>query len=60
MQFIGQKVEIRFRPSEMDSAAIFFEGASYPIWKTDKNENFLLEKLDYFKKLIYFCKTRKY
>lgn len=39
MQFIGQTVEIRFRPAQMDSAAIFFEGASYPIRKTDKNEN---------------------
>ena len=39
MQFIGQTVEIRYRPSEMESAAIFFEGSSYPIRKTDKNEN---------------------
>ena len=39
MQFIGQKVEIRFRPGEMDSAAIFFEGVAFPIRGTNKNEN---------------------
>ena len=39
MQFIGQNVEIRFRPGDMDSAVILFEGVSYPIRKTDKNEN---------------------
>ena len=38
-QFIGQTVSIRFRPGEMDSAAILSEGASYPIRVTDKNEN---------------------
>lgn len=39
MQFIGQTVEIRFRPNEMDSACIFFERVNYPIRVTDKNEN---------------------
>lgn len=38
-QFIGQKVDIRFRPGEMDSAVILFEGASFPIRVTNKNEN---------------------
>lgn len=38
-QFIGQKVDIRFRPGEMDSAVILFEGTSFPIRMTDKNEN---------------------
>ena len=38
-QFIGQKVDIRFRPGEMDSAVILFEGASFPIRMTNKNEN---------------------
>lgn len=38
-QFIGQKVDIRFRPGEMASAVILFEGASFPIRMTDKNEN---------------------
>lgn len=39
MQFIDQKVEIRFRPGEMDSAFILFEGKHYPLRLTDKNEN---------------------
>ena len=38
-QFIGQTVDIRFRPGEMDSAVILFEGASFPLRMTDKNEN---------------------
>ena len=38
-QFIGQKVDIRFRPGEMDSAIILFEGKSFPIRVTNKNEN---------------------
>ena len=38
-QFIGQKVDIRFRPGEMDSAVILFEGSTFPIRMTDKNEN---------------------
>ena len=38
-QFIGQTVDIRFRPGEMDSAVILFEGVSFPIRMTDKNEN---------------------
>lgn len=39
MQFIGQTVDIRFRPGEMDSAAIFYDGSQFPIRPTDKNEN---------------------
>ena len=39
MQFIGQRVEIRFRPGEMDSAMIVYEGDRFPIRVTDKNEN---------------------
>ena len=38
-QFIGQTVDIRFRPGEMDSAVILFEGVSFPLRMTDKNEN---------------------
>lgn len=38
-QFIGQTVDIRFRPGEMDSAVILFEGVSFPVRMTDKNEN---------------------
>ena len=44
MQFIDQKVEIRFRPGEMDSAMIVYEGSRFPIRITNKNEN---------------CKTRR-
>ena len=39
MQFIDQKVEIRFRPGEMDSAVIVYEGERFPIRPTNKNEN---------------------
>ena len=39
MQFIDQKVEIRFRPGEMDSAVIFYENERFPLRPTDKNEN---------------------
>ena len=39
MQFIDQKVEIRFRPGEMDSAFILYEGEHFPLRMTDKNEN---------------------
>ena len=39
MQFIGQTVEIRFRPGEMGSASIFYEDARFPIRPTNKNEN---------------------
>lgn len=38
-QFIEQTVDIRFRPGEMDSAVILFEGATFPIRLTNKNEN---------------------
>ena len=39
MQFISQKVEIRYRPDDMDHAMVCYEDAMYPIRKTDKNEN---------------------
>lgn len=39
MQFIDQKVEIRFRPGEMDSAAIIYENERFPLRPTNKNEN---------------------
>lgn len=39
MQFIDQTVEIRFRPGEMDSAFILYEGDRFPLRPTDRNEN---------------------
>lgn len=39
MQFIGMKVEIRFVPSDMDTAFILCDGSHFPIRRTDKNEN---------------------
>lgn len=39
MQFIGSKVEIRFLPDDMGSAFILYEGAHYPVRRTDRNEN---------------------
>lgn len=39
MQFISQKVEIRYLPEDMDSAFILYEGEHFPIRATDKNQN---------------------
>lgn len=39
MQFISQKVEIRYRPDDMDHAMIYNDGEMLPIRKTNKNEN---------------------
>ena len=39
MQFISQKVEIRYSPGDMSSAFILYEGERFPIRVTDKNEN---------------------
>ena len=39
MQFIKQKVEIRYVPNDMSSAFIMFDGKRYPIRPTNKNEN---------------------
>ena len=39
MQFIGQTVEIRFRPGETDSAMIFCDDERYPLRLTNKNDN---------------------
>ena len=39
MQFISQKVEIRFLPEDMAGAFIFYEGERFPIHPTDKNAN---------------------
>lgn len=39
MQFISNKVEIRYLPGEMDSAFILCDGTRFPLIKTDKNAN---------------------
>ena len=39
MQFISSRVEIRFLPDDMSSAFILYDGAHYPIRRTDRNEN---------------------
>ncbi|MFT5874841.1 MAG: putative transposase [Clostridium sp.] len=39
MQFIRQRVEVRYLPNDMDSAYIFFENIKYGIRKTNKVEN---------------------
>ena len=39
MQFIGSKVEIRYRPNDMTSAFILFDGDRFPIRLTDKVAN---------------------
>jgi hypothetical protein len=39
MQFIRQKVEVRYLPDDMYSAYIYFENTKYSIRKTNKVEN---------------------
>ena len=39
MQFIRQKVEVRYLPDDMDSAYIYYENIKYSIRKTNKVEN---------------------
>ena len=39
MQFIGQRVDIRFRPNDMDSAVIITEDGQFPLRQTNKNDN---------------------
>lgn len=39
MQFISMKVEIRYRPGEMDSAFILYDNEQYPLRATDKVAN---------------------
>lgn len=39
MQFIGQKVEIRYVPDDMATAFVLYEGERFPIRRTDRNEN---------------------
>jgi len=39
MQFIKQKVEIRYLPDDMDHAYIYYANEKYPIKKTNKVEN---------------------
>ena len=39
MQFIGQKVEVRFLPGEKDSAYILYGGEHYPLRLTDRVAN---------------------
>ncbi|MEF9940645.1 MAG: DDE-type integrase/transposase/recombinase [Lachnospiraceae bacterium] len=39
MQFISMKVDVRYQPSDMDTAFILYEGKHYPLLRTDKNAN---------------------
>ena len=39
MQFISMKVDIRYQPSDMDTAYILYEGKHSPLLRTDKNAN---------------------
>ena len=39
MQFIKQKVEIRYLPDDMDNAYLYYENVKYSIRKTNKVEN---------------------
>ena len=39
MQFISMKVDIRYQPSDMDTAFILYEGMHFPLLRTDKNAN---------------------
>jgi len=44
MQFAHIKVEVHFRPDDMDSAYIVADGKHYPIMKTDKQANFKIRR----------------
>lgn len=39
MQFIGQKVEVRYLPDDMENAYVYYENVKYSIRKTNKIEN---------------------
>ena len=39
MQFISMKVDIRYQPSDMDTAFILYEGMHFPLLRTDKYAN---------------------
>ena len=39
MQFISQKVEVRYEPNNMDSAFILFDGKRFPIRRTNRVDN---------------------
>ena len=39
MQFISMKVDIRYQPSDMDTAFILYKGMHFPLLRTDKNAN---------------------
>lgn len=39
MQFIGQRVDIRFRPNDIESAVIITEDRQFPLRLTNKNDN---------------------
>jgi len=39
MQFISQKVEIRFPPDDMSGAFILYDRERFPIVATDRNAN---------------------
>ena len=39
MQFISMKVDIRYQPSDIDTAFILYEGMHFPLLRTDKNAN---------------------
>ena len=44
MEFIRQKVEIRYMPSDMSTASILYDDKKYPIRRTNKVENAYEEK----------------
>jgi len=47
MQFIGQTVEVRFAPGQMDSAFILSDQKRYPLRKTNKLENCRTKRADF-------------
>ena len=46
MQFIGQKVEVRFLPGDTQSAYILYGGQHYPLRLTDRVTNGRTKRLD--------------
>jgi transposase InsO family protein len=48
LQFMGQKVEIRYLPDYMEDAYIRYEGEKYPLTRTNKVENARTKRLPAF------------
>jgi hypothetical protein len=53
MQFIRAKVDILYAPDDMDGAYILFDGARFPITRTDKVANGKAKRANAFPSIDY-------